>query len=388
MRIYLDYNATTPPAAAVIEAVAATLRDEFGNPSSVHSFGQRAKAALDRARGETAALIDADPAEIVFTSGGSEANNLAIRGVFEARLSSGRNQLVTTGIEHEAVLSTVRALEARGADVVVIPATARGVVDASAVADAISDKTALVSIMLANNEIGTVQPVSEIAAACKTRGALLHTDAVQAAGKIPFSVKTLGADLVSISAHKFYGPKGAGALWIRRGVRLTAHTTGGRQERNRRSGTENLPALVGMGVAAALAKADLAASAASVSHLRDRLEAGILSGVPRTVVNGEGAPRVPNTTNISFEGIEAESLLIALDLEGVAVSTGSACSSGSLEPSHVLRAMGLPNNRARNSLRFSLGASTTQAEVDFVVGVLPGLVSKLRRLGRTVEAVR
>jgi len=262
------------------------------------------------------------------------------------------------------------------------------VVDASAVADAISDKTALVSVMLANNEIGTVQPVSEIAAACKARGALLHTDAVQAAGKIPFSVKTLGADLVSISAHKFYGPKGAGALWIRRGVRLTAHTTGGRQERNRRSGTENLPALVGMGVAAALAKADLAASAASVSHLRDRLEAGILSGVPRTVVNGEGAPRVPNTTNISFEGIEAESLLIALDLEGVAVSTGSACSSGSLEPSHVLRAMGLPNNRARNSLRFSLGASTTQAEVDFVVGVLPGLVSKLRRLGRTVEAVR
>jgi cysteine desulfurase len=272
--------------------------------------------------------------------------------------------------------------------VVVIPATARGVVDVSAVADAISDSTALVSVMLANNEVGTVQPVTEIAALCKARGALLHTDAVQAAGKIPFSVKTLGADLVSISAHKFYGPKGAGALWIRRGIRLTAHTTGGRQERNRRAGTENLPALVGMGVAAALAKAHLEASAVSVSQLRDRLEAGILTGVPRTVVNGEGAPRVPNTTNISFEGIEAESLLIALDLEGVAVSTGSACSSGSLEPSHVLRAMGLPNNRARNSLRFSLGASTTEAEIDFVIGVLPRLVTKLRRLGRSVEAVR
>jgi cysteine desulfurase len=388
VRIYLDYNATTPPAAAVIDAVATSLRDEFGNPSSVHAFGQRAKAALDRARGETAALIDADPSEIIFTSGGSEANNLAIRGVFEARQSSGRKHLVTTGIEHEAVLNTVRALGARGAEVVVVPATARGVVDVSAMADAISDNTALVSVMLANNEVGTVQPVAEIAALCKARGALLHTDAVQAAGKIPFSVKTLGADLVSISAHKFYGPKGAGALWIRRGLRLTAHTTGGRQERNRRAGTENLPALVGMGVAAALAKAHLEASGVSVSRLRDRLEAGILTGVPRTVVNGEGAPRVPNTTNISFEGIEAESLLIALDLEGVAVSTGSACSSGSLEPSHVLRAMGLPSNRARNSLRFSLGASTTEAEIDFVIGVLPGLVTKLRRLGRSVEALR
>jgi cysteine desulfurase len=388
VRIYLDYNATTPPAPAVIAAVAACLGDEFGNPSSVHSFGQRAKAVLDRARTETAALIDADPSEIVFTSGGSEANNLAIRGVFEARLATGRHQLVTTGIEHEAVLNTVRALGTRGADVVIVPASNRGVVDAAAIAAAISDDTALVSVMLANNEIGTVQPVSEIAAVCKARGVLLHTDAVQAAGKIPFSVKTLGADLVSISAHKFSGPKGAGALWIRRGVRLTAHTTGGRQERNRRAGTENLPALVGMGVAAALAKANLDASALSVSHLRDRLEAGILTGVPRTAVNGEGAPRVPNTTNISFDGIEAESLLIALDLEGVAVSTGSACSSGSLEPSHVLRAMGLPNNRARNSLRFSLGASTTEAEVDFVIGVLPALVTKLRRLGRTVEAVR
>jgi cysteine desulfurase len=388
VRIYLDYNATTPPAPAVIEAVAACLRDEFGNPSSVHSFGQRAKAALDRARAETAALIDADPAEIVFTSGGSEANNLAIRGVFDARLASGRSQLVTTGIEHEAVLNTVRALEAHGGDVVLVPATARGVVDAATVAGAISEHTSLVSVMLANNEVGTLQPVSDIAEACKSRGVLLHTDAVQAAGKIPISVKTLGADLMSISAHKFSGPKGAGALWIRRGVRLSAHTTGGRQERNRRAGTENLPAIVGMGVAAALAKATLAVSAAWVSGLRDRLEAGILAGVPRAVVNGEGAPRVPNTTNISFEGVEAESLLIALDLEGVAVSTGSACSSGSLEPSHVLRAMGLPNNRARNSLRFSLGAATTDAEVDFVIGVLPGLVAKLRRLGRTVEAVR
>lgn len=388
MRIYLDYNATTPPAPEVIDAVTGCLRNEFGNPSSVHAFGQRAKAALDRARSETAALLDADPGEIVFTAGGSEANNLAIRGVFEARAAAGRRQFITTGIEHEAVLNTVRALGDRGAEVVILPATSRGVVDAAAVIDAISENTAVVSLMLANNEVGTVQPVSEVAAACKARGALLHTDAVQAAGKIPLSVKTLGADLVSISAHKFSGPKGAGALWIRRGVRLTSHTTGGRQERNRRAGTENLPAIVGMGVAAALAKTHLPAYTESISRLRDRLETGILAGVPRTVVNGGEAPRVPNTTNISFEGIEAESLLIALDLEGVAVSTGSACSSGSLEPSHVLRAMGLPNNRARNSLRFSLGAPTTAQEVDFVIGVLPGLVAKLRRLGRTVEVAR
>jgi cysteine desulfurase len=388
VRIYLDYNATAPASAAVIDAVASSLRDEIGNPSSVHAFGQRAKAALDRARAETAALLEAEPAEIVFTSGGTEANNLAIRGAFESCQASGRVRIVTTGIEHEAVLNTVRALAARGADVVMIPATSRGVVDAGAVADAIDDSTAVVSVMLANNEVGTLQPVADIAAACKANGALFHTDAVQAAGKVPVSVKHLGVDLLSISAHKFAGPKGVGALWVRRGVRLIAQATGGRQERNRRAGTENVAGLVGMGVAASLAKAGLSQSSVSIGGLRDRLEAGILAGVVNTVVNGDGTSRVPNTTNISFEGIEAESLLIALDLEGVAVSTGSACSSGSLEPSHVLRAMGLPNSRARNSLRFSLGPSTTEAEVDFVIGVLPSLVTKLRRLGRTVEALR
>ena len=388
MRIYLDYNATAPTSAAVIEAVTSSLRDETGNPSSVHAFGQRAKAALDRARTETAALLDAEPGEVVFTSGGTEANNLAIRGAFEACQATGRVRLVTTGIEHEAVLNTVRALAARGADVVIIPATSRGIVDASQVAAAVDESTALVSVMLANNEVGTLQPVAEIAAACKAKGALVHTDAVQAAGKVPVSVKDLGVDLLSISAHKFAGPKGVGALWVRRGVRLMAQATGGRQERNRRAGTENVAGLVGMGVAASLAKAGLSQSASSIGQLRDRLEAGILTGVPNTVVNGDDVLRVPNTTNIGFEGIEAESLLIALDLEGVAVSTGSACSSGTLEPSHVLRAMGLPNNRARNSLRFSLGPSTTDAEVDFVIGVLPSLVAKLRRLGRTVEALR
>jgi len=387
VRIYLDYNATTPPARTVIDAIAETLREEIGNPSSVHAFGQRAKAVLDRARSATAALLDAEGSEIVFTSGGTEADNLALRGGFEAAKVHGRHRIVTTGLEHEAVLNTARALTGQGAELVVVPAQTNGVVDAEAVAAAVTDQTAIVSVMLANNEVGTVQPVAELGRICKDRGALLHTDAVQAAGKIPISVKTLAVDLLSISAHKFAGPKGVGALWIRRGVRLAAQATGGRQERNRRAGTENVPGIVGLGVAADLARTGLAESAAMAS-LRDRLESGILNAVPGTVVNGQGAPRVPNTTNISFEGIEAESLLIALDLEGVAVSTGSACSSGTLEPSHVLRAMGLPHARARNSLRFSLGGSTTAAEVDFVVGVLPGLVTKLRRLGRTAEALR
>jgi cysteine desulfurase len=285
------------------------------------------------------------------------------------------------------VLNTVKALAVRGADVVTVPALRNGIVDPAAIREQVDEATALVSVMLANNEVGTIQPVGEIAAICRTRGALVHTDAVQAAGKIPVSVRALGVDLLSMSAHKFSGPKGVGALWIRRGVRLVSQATGGRQERTRRGGTENVPGIVGLGVAARLAREALPALS-TVAALRDRLETGILSAVSGTVVNGDPRSRVPNTTNISFDGIEAESLLIALDLEGVAVSTGSACSSGTLEPSHVLKAMGLPQAFARNSLRFSLGSSTTMAEIDFVVEALPRLVTKLRRLGRTAEALR
>ena len=387
MRIYLDYNATAPPAPAVIEAVAATMREDFGNPSSIHAFGQRAKAVLDGARAQVAALLEADPTEVVFTSGGTESDNFAIRGGFEALAASGRRRIVTTAIEHEAVLNTVKALGLRGADVVTIPARKNGVIDPAAVAEHVDRDTAVVSVMLANNEVGTIQPVAEVAAICKTHGALLHTDAVQAAGKIPIDVKALGVDLLSLSGHKFSGPKGVGALWIRRGVRLTSQSTGGRQERSRRGGTENVPALAGLGVAAMLAREALAHSS-GIASLRDRLEEAILTAVPGISVNGAGASRVPNTTNISFDGVEAESLLIALDLEGVAVSTGSACSSGTLEPSHVLKAMGLPPAVARNSLRFSLGGSTTAADIDFVTEVLPRLVSKLRRLGKTAEALR
>jgi cysteine desulfurase len=383
MRIYLDHNATTPAADAVIEAVARAMRDLVGNGSSVHSFGQQAKGAIDGARTSVAALIGGEPAEVIFTAGGTESINLAIRGAAEALEPTGRRGIVVSGIEHEAVLQTSRALARRGWDLTVVPVQSNGVVSPEAVREAVSDTTALVSVMHANNEVGTVQPVAAIAALAHERGALMHTDAVQSAGKIAVSARALGVDLLSMSAHKFYGPKGVGALWVRRGVRLTPQMTGGRQERSRRAGTENVPALVGMGVAAGLASAALHTCAARIGDLRDRLEAGVLQGVPHTAVNGAPGERVPNTTNISFERVEAESLLIALDLEGIAVSTGSACSSGTLEPSHVLKAMGLGSARAQSSLRFSLGAANTEEEIDRVASVLPGLVQKLRALTRS-----
>jgi cysteine desulfurase len=382
MRIYLDHNATTAPAEAVVEAMTRALRDLAGNASSVHSFGQQAKSAIDLARGSVATLIGGETSEVVFTAGGTEADNLAIRGAAEALEATGRRELVVSGIEHEAVLQTSRALARRGWTVTTLPVDASGVISLDAVRETVSDRTALVSVMHANNEVGTLQPVSAITEIAHERGALVHTDAVQSAGKVPLSARALGVDLLTISAHKFYGPKGVGALWIRRGVRLTAQMTGGRQERNRRAGTENVPALVGMGVAATLAVQALDTYNACTGALRDRLESGVLRDVPQTAVNGARDARVPNTSNLSFDRVEAESLLIALDLEGVAVSTGSACSSGTLEPSHVLKAMGLGSARAQSSLRFSLGTANTEAEIDRVVSVLPHLVQKLRSLTR------
>jgi cysteine desulfurase len=380
VRIYFDYNATTPMAPEAIEAVTAATRDLYGNASSVHHFGQQAKAAVDDARSALATLLGADPSEIVFTSGGTESDNFAIRGTAEALEPAKRRHLIATGIEHEAVLNTLKALARRGWRTTLLPLDQSGIVSPDRLRDVITDDTALVSVMHANNEIGTIQPVAELAAIAHERGALMHTDAVQSVGKIPVDVRALGVDLLSLSAHKFNGPKGAGALWIKRGTRLSPHQTGGKHERNRRAGTENVPALAGLGVAASLAAGKMTGEAARVGALRDRLEAGVLQSVPGTVVNGQPDRRVPNTTNISFDGVEAESLLIALDLEGIAVSTGSACSSGTLEPSHVLRAMGLPVHRTQNSLRFSLGMFSTEAEVDRVVGVLPHIVEKLRRL--------
>jgi cysteine desulfurase len=380
MRIYLDHNATTPVEPAAADAMMRALQDLFGNASSVHYYGQQAKAAIDDARSSVAALIGAEPSEIIFTSGGTEADNFAIRGAAEALELTGRRHLITLGIEHEAVLNTFKALAKRGWRTTVLPLDASGIVSPDRLREAMTDDTALVSIMHANNEIGTVQPITELAAIAHLRGALFHTDAVQSAGKIPVNVRALGVDLLSVSAHKFYGPKGIGALWAKRGVRLSPFLSGGKQERNRRAGTENVPGAIGMGIAAARAAQKMGADAARLAELRDRLENGILSSVPNTDVNGSREARVPNTTNISFDRIEAESLLIALDLEGVAVSTGSACSSGTLEPSHVLKAMNLSSHRAQNSIRFSLGASNTEQQIDHVIEILPRIVTKLRSL--------
>src|SRR6476619_2236203 len=310
MRIYFDHNATTPVAPPVAEAMTQALLEDFGNASSVHHFGQRAKARLDEARSAIASLLNADPSEIVFTSGGTEADNLALRGAAEALEPTGRRHLVASGIEHEAVLVTLKALARRGWSISLLPVDATGIVRPEALEACLRDDTAIVSVMHANNEIGTIQPIAELARLAHSRGALMHTDAVQSVAKVPVDVRALGVDLLSLSAHKFNGPKGAGALWIKRGTRLTAHMTGGKHERNRRAGTENVPALVGLGVAARLAVEKLAADAGRLTQLRDRLEEGVLSRVAGTAVNGVREPRVPNTTNISFDGVEAESLLI------------------------------------------------------------------------------
>ncbi len=381
MRIYLDHNATTPVDPAVATAITGILTDQFGNASSVHSYGQSAKAAVDDARAAVAALLGANPKEIVFTGGGTESDNLALRGVAEALVPAKRRHLIASSIEHEAVLHTLKALGKRDWTVTLLPVDESGVVTPAALEEVIRDDTALVSVMHANNEIGTIQPVAELAAIAHRHGALFHTDAVQSVGKLNVDVASLDVDLLALSAHKFNGPKGVGALWVRRGVRLVPTATGGRQERNRRAGTENVPGIVGLGMAAQVARAKTGQT--EIGSLRDRLESGILHTVPGTLVNGDPTQRVANTTNISFDRVEAETLLIALDLEGIAVSTGSACSSGTLEPSHVLRAMGYSPHRAQNSIRFSLGLGNTMEQIERVIEVLPGVVEKLRRISGT-----
>jgi len=380
MRTYLDHNATTPLDPLVVDRMAQAMRETWGNASSIHHFGQQAKAALDLARGEVGSLIGADASELVFTAGGTESDNLAIRGAAEALEPSGRKHLVTSAIEHEAVLNTMKALQRRGWRVSIVPVDASGIVSVDRVREAITDDTALVSVMHANNEIGTIQPIAAISALAHEKGALMHTDAVQSAGKIAVDVRALGVDMLTIAGHKFYGPKGTGALWVKRGVRLISPVTGGRQERSRRAGTENVPALVGFGVAAGIASRKWQTEGPRLAALRDRLETGILSTISGTDRNGAASPRVPNTTNISIDRVESESMLIGLDLAGIAVSSGSACSSGTLEPSHVLKAMGLPHARTLGSIRFSFGTANTDADVDRVLEALPALVEKLRSL--------
>jgi cysteine desulfurase len=360
-RIYLDHNATTPLDPRVFEAMAPALRANFGNPSSAHWFGQQARAALDDAREQVAGLLGAAPAEIVFTGSGTEADNMALRGA-AASAQSPRRKIVVTAIEHHAVLHAARALAEEGWSVEIVRVLPGGVVDMDDLRAKVDEETALLSLMLANNETGVIQPVAEATSFAHDRGALVHCDAVQAAGKIAVDVGGLGVDLLSLSAHKLYGPKGVGALYVKRGTTLGAFVRGGSQERNRRAGTENVPGIVGLGKAAALASEELAADGERLARQRDRLEQALLA-IPGARLNSRG-PRVPNTSNLTFCEVDAESLLLALDLEGIAVSAGAACSAGGIEPSHVLQAMGLSLEEVQASLRFSLGRLTTDAEVD------------------------
>jgi cysteine desulfurase len=377
-RVYFDHNATTPVASEVLEAMVPAFGQTYGNASSIHHFGQVAKQRLEAARRQIAASIHAHPAEVVFTSGGTEADNMAVLGI--GRAVSGPRHLITTAIEHPAVLAVCRQLEREGAEVTRLPVGSTGVLDPGSVRSALRSETVLVSVMHANNELGTVQPIAEIARITREAGVVFHVDGVQALGKIPVNVSTLGADLYSMSAHKLYGPKGVGALYVRKGTRIAALTFGGHHERDRRPGTENVPAIVGFGVAAELAAGNLATDGERIAGLRDRLETVVLDRIAETGINGAPTARTPNTTNIYFDGIDGEALVIALDLRGFAVSTGSACSSGAVTPSHVLTAIGLSAERARASIRFSLGTSTTGQQVDALVEALEASVVHLRRI--------
>jgi cysteine desulfurase len=375
-RVYLDHNATTPLDPRVFEAMAPVLRDTFGNASSLHWFGQQARAALDQARGDVAALLSSTPAEIVFTSGGTEADNLALRGLAGAAREP-RRKVLYSAVEHHAVLHTARALAEEGWPVEAVRVREDGGLDLEDLESRLDDSTAVVAVMLANNETGSVQPIADVVRLARQRGALVHCDAVQAAGKMPVDVRALDVDTLAISAHKIYGPKGVGALYVKRNTRMRAWVRGGSQERNRRAGTENVAGIVGLGRAAALARAELAEEAPRMGALRDALEQRLLreAGARR---NGE-EPRVPNTSSLSFEGADAESLLMALDLMGVAVSTGAACAAGAVEPSHVLRAMGLRPERVQGSLRFSLGRFTTAEDVDHAAGLVVQAVERQRQ---------
>jgi cysteine desulfurase len=384
MRVYLDHNATTPIDRAVLAAMQPYFSDEFGNASSIHSVGQRARAAVERAREQVAAMVGAKPAEIVFTSGGTEADNLAVFGVVGA--AQGTRHVITTTIEHHAALNACQALEKRGVEVTYVQVNHEGLVDPREIGRALRPETVLITVMHANNELGTIQPIEEIGRIAAGAHVAFHTDAVQSAGKLPLDVNRLGVDLLSISAHKIYGPKGVGALYIRAGTPLEPQFHGGHHERDLRPGTENVPGIVGLGKAAELASQHFAAEARRLSDLRDRLEESLLEKVPQCFVNGSRARRVPNTTNFTFSGTEGEALEIALDLKGLACSTGAACASGAVEPSHVLTAIGLPPEEARASLRFSIGRYNTPEEIEFALNVIPGVVEHLRELSPTFKS--
>jgi cysteine desulfurase len=380
-RIYLDYAATTPLDPRVLEAMMPYMTEHFGNPNSIHSFGREARRAIDEAREKIAQLLNCQPSEIVFTSGGTESDNLALRGIAEAYRHKG-NHIVTTAIEHHAVLRTCKALEDMGFFVTYLPVDEHGLVSPEQVAEAVNERTILVSVMHANNEIGTIEPIAEIVRAVKEKrpDTIVHTDAVQTVGHIPVDIQELGVDLLSFSAHKFYGPKGIGGLFVRKRVRLVPQITGGGQERNRRSGTENVAAIVGMAKALELAVEEMPTELPRLQALRDELITGVLSRIPETRLNGHPTLRLPHNANFSFRGIEGEALLLQLDLNGIAASSGSACSSGSLEPSHVLLALGLDYELAIGSLRITLGRFTTREHILRLLDLLPKVVEKLRAL--------
>ena len=378
MSIYLDYNSTTPVDPRVLAAMLPYLAENFGNANSIHSSGQRARAAVDAARQAVAELLGAKAAEIVFTCGGTEADNLAIFGIVNP-CDQPRKHVVTTAIEHHAVLNTAQALEKQGVDVTYVPVSREGIVDPGDIREAIRPETVLLSVMLANNEIGTIQPIEEIGRIAAEEDVYFHCDAVQAAGKMAIDVRKLGVDLLSISGHKLYAPKGVGALFVKAGTELGPMCFGGHHERDRRPGTENVPGIVGLGKAAQLAMENLDADAARLAALRDRFENALLT-LPGVRVNGSVRGRAPNTSNLSFEAAGGEALVIALDLQGVMCSSGAACSSGAVEPSHVLTAIGLTPDQARSSLRFSLGRPTTEQEIDEAIRIIPPVVERLRAL--------
>lgn len=378
-RVYLDHSATTPVRPEVLEEMLPFLKDQFGNPSTIYSWGRQARSAVEEARTRVAKLIGAQPEEIVFTSGGTEADNMALIGVAYANQKKG-NHIITSSIEHHAVLDTAQYLKRQGFEVTFLPVTPEGLVRVEDVAEALTDKTILISIMHVNNEVGTIQPIREIGKLARERGVIFHTDAVQSVGKIPVNVDELNVDLLSASAHKIYGPKGVGCLYIRKGTRIQPLLHGGGQERKRRAGTENVAGIVGFGKAAELAGLELESEAPRLKRLRDKLIDGVLHRIDEVQLNGDRERRSPINANFSFRYVEGESILLSLDMKGIAASSGSACTSGSLDPSHVLLAMGIPHEIAHGSVRMTLGRDNTEEDIDYVLEVLPEIIERLRAM--------
>ncbi|MDI3508009.1 MAG: cysteine desulfurase [Clostridiales bacterium] len=378
-KIYMDHAATTYVKPEVLDEMLPYFTDKFGNPSSIYFYGREAKEAIEMAREKVAAAIGAEPSEIYFTSGGTESDNWAIKGAAFAGKKKG-NHIITSAIEHHAVLHTCQYLEKLGFEITYLPVDQYGLINPDDVRRTITDKTLLISIMTANNEIGTIEPISEIGKIAREQGVYFHTDAVQAIGSMDIDVKSLNVDMLSLSGHKFYGPKGIGALYIKKGVKIDQFMHGGAQERNRRASTENVPGIIGLGKAIELATATMPQRREHLTRLRDRLIKGIMDKIPFVRLNGHPTERLPGNANLSFEFIEGESMLLSLDLKGVAASSGSACTSGSLDPSHVLLAIGLPHEIAHGSLRLTLGDDNTEEDVDYVIEILPDIVERLRQM--------